>query len=291
MSGARAVGYNEAVQMWFKVAAVLVACASCRGGDTAGDEVDASHPGSDAAGGEPDASPADAASPTSPPPRQTADRFVFLEDNGSVRVSFRPDDEGPGSCFIEWLAGCEVQDCDYSGPSDARSHAGEITIETPEDVAILVPNPDTGEYSSSESVTWSAGDEITITASGGDVPAFSADLRGPAALNPIDPNFSQSLQVDRASPLEFRWEGGTEEVSPGLRCSAEDGRVVLARCPVPAESGIGSIPVEILERLPACDSTFVFLVSEHRQELEPGGFYVRVGARGSLFASSAELVD
>jgi hypothetical protein len=241
------------------------------------------------AGDRPDAAASDAAPAGPPPPRQTADRMVFAQNGGLIRAQFVADDEGPGSCLIKWMNGCEVQDCDYSQEPRALQQAGPITLQSPAATVLLEPNPDTGEYPGNQSISWAAGDAVLIEAAGGDLPAFQTTLRGPADLVAIEPEFSGTLAIDRDAPLEFRWSGGTEMANPGLRCTADGGRAVQVRCPAPAESGEGQIPSEVLQDLPACGSAYVFLMTEHRVELEPDDRHVRVGVRSSVSFTFAEL--
>jgi hypothetical protein len=230
-----------------------------------------------------DASAIDAAPP--PPPRLTADNVIFVTREGQTVVQFRPDDEGPGSCLIEWVHGCEIQDCNTEQVPAPLPHAGEITIVSAEDAHVLSPPG----YSAFTPISWSPGDPITISATGADIPAFEVELRGPAPLVVREPDLASPVQVSRDEPLAFAWDGGSELTNVGVQCVESLARRVQVRCPVSAEAGQAEIPAAVLQDLPTCQTGLVFLLTEHRVEIEPGGMFLRVGVRGSLDYAAAGI--
>jgi hypothetical protein len=262
--------------LFLRLAAVaVIACACGSVKEVAGDGA--------AAGDAPPA--ADAPPPDAALPRRLADSVIFLSSLGA-NIRFSADTEGPGSCLSEYVEGCEIQTCLDGGGSLPLPHAGLITTTSAAGVIMFEPDED-GLYSS-ESVLWSDGEEVTITAAGDQVPAFEEVLVGPGNIaTVVAPPFGGGLVISRAEPLEVEWTGAEEFGGIAIRC--DQAGSIQVRCPFDSGTS-GVVPVAALERLPACVSANVTVFTENRRLVEPAPeWLIRVALRGGLHPTTATI--
>jgi hypothetical protein len=155
-------------------------------------------------------------------------------------------------CKVSEHGACVVYDDCVSDPDRTRPEAGELGVDTADGRFTQKLSPDAnGAYTfGDEADIFSAGDTITASFAGGDVPAF--DLAGvfPAPLvlsEPVVPTDGSDLVVARATDLTFRWTGGS--AGTVFSVSQDTLSPALLRCAVPSESGVLTVPASALAEL------------------------------------------
>jgi hypothetical protein len=256
--------------------AAAVACGS--GGGGAGD---------DAGSGDDGASAGDAGSPDAAGPVRLARAFVFAHRAQYTSVAFGTDTEGPGSCVVESVAGCELQTCVIGTPAPPAPTAGAVTITSPDGDFLYTPD-DQGAYPTAPAVTWNPGDTVSVAATGDSIAAFTASVTGPASITSVSaPEFNGGVVVPRDQPLAFAWDGADAGVNAVVRCEAET--LYQLRCVFPAGVMSSAVPAEALGRLPACPAAGLFLLTEDRTVVSAGDLTIRFAARGPMFSGNATL--
>jgi hypothetical protein len=135
------------------------------------------------------------------------------------------------------------------GDDRAAVGAGDLTFtvagQAPFTVAAPVP---VGRYSSPHPFSL---DKLTVSATGGTVPAFEADLTTspPSSVQMIQPPIGSgsSPDVSRTTDLSLQWKGGT---SGDLVVGISGSGVLSVGCVFPATDGHGTIPSTALAVLP-----------------------------------------
>ena len=269
--------------------AIVAAHAGCRltSGEVTG--VDAGETGGVEDDAQPDASGA--------APVRAGNSFLTLHDSdgyATMRAQFWAAASGPGSCSFEEVAGCRLSICEQL-PDGPRPHAGNITVRSPDSEGVLVPG-ENGDYPLVDdvgAVTWSPGEEIEVSAAGGEVPAFQVTLIGSASIDDVlSPDLDGDvavIPVPRDQPFRFEWAGADESVHALASCQPSETTRLQVRCELSPGAHAGVIPPEALSRLPAgCPEGDLWLTTEAQQLVElDGGWLVRVHARGPLYGSEA----
>jgi hypothetical protein len=254
-------------------------CVGCGGDDDGGAAGDGGQPDDGSPGGD---APIDAAGP-----RRIADSVVFVQRAVSSQIRFSDDPEGAASCLAEPVAGCEIQTCSSDVITPPRPDAGQVTV-TPARAAgqSYLPDAD-GTYPGTPAVTWEEGEEVTIEAEGGDVPAFRVDLTGPGDVTSVVAPVFPNPVIRRDEALLVEWTGTESLVGIAIRCPEAD--PVQVRCPLP-DGATGQVPVAALRRLPACADASLSVFTEDRQVVEPGPEWpIRVATRGAILTTTATV--
>ena len=255
-------------------------CVACGGDDDGGPAGDGGQVGGDASPGT-DA-PIDAAGP-----RRIADSVIFVQRGISSTIRFSDDPEGAGSCLTEPVAGCEIQTCSTEMVPPPRPEAGPVSVTAARgDGESYLPDAD-GTYPATPAVSWEDGEEVTIEAEGGEVPAFRVDLAGPGDVTSVVTPLFPNPIVRRDQALLVEWTGAESFVAIAIRCP--QGESVQVRCPFP-DGTTGQVPVAALQRLPACAGASLSVFTEDRQVIEPGPEWpIRVGTRGAILTTTATV--
>lgn len=207
-----------------------------------------------------DAAPADAAPDVffSLPdawPTGTYEGVVFLRQGHDdfVGASFA---DGPilGPVLRE-AGGCVLQDWD---PDLRWYSAGAITVAGADAPITLTPDGPAPEARySGASATWAPGATLTVTAAGGDVPAFSGQVVAPAALDA----FIAPSSLSRSQPATIDWTAGDGDAvwiwiyTVGATTATEH----VLRCTVP-DTGSATVPAEALALLSAAEDAGLVLL-------------------------------
>lgn len=217
-------------------------------------------------------------------PHRIADSAVLIGRDVDSQIRFSADTDGPGSCLSEEVAGCEMQTCIGGEHPLPRPDAGVVSVLPTRGTPTSYPPDADGLYPSLPAASWDDGDDVTIAAAGGEVPAFSEVLTGPADVESVVTSYPDPIPRDQ--PLAVEWTGADSLVAIAIVCPMPP-RVQL-RCPFP--DGLrGEVPVAAMERLPACEGT-VNLFSEDRRVIEPGpDWLVRVALRGLVDTTPATI--
>jgi hypothetical protein len=146
--------------------------------------------------------------------------------------------------------GCFTYDFDAgfafdAGPSSAiLASAGTLTISSPSQQLVLPP--DSGYFSYGGAPLFSAGDLVTISATGAEVPAFNTSITAPAAVVVTGlPSDGGALLIDRQSGYTVTWTGATSDVYVELV-----GGNVFIFCQPPAGASSQVFPPSALAGVP-----------------------------------------
>jgi hypothetical protein len=228
-------------------------------------------------------------------PARSGDSYVTLDNGATMSAAFWPDSTGAGSCTREEVGGCTLSRCEGTPEDVPLPDAGSIAIATADDEGLLQPDAE-GRYplvGREDAVSWTAGQQIHIDASGGAVPAFELALDGPGEIEEILAplwGIGDFLVVSRAEPLQFEWTGPDEYVAAFVLCRPGNEVRLQVRCPFADGSRSAAISSEALSRLPAgCPEAFVALTAENRHYLEAGDYLVKIAARGRLHGTQSVL--
>ncbi|MBN2196718.1 MAG: hypothetical protein JW751_28170 [Polyangiaceae bacterium] len=152
-----------------------------------------------------------------------------------------------------------------------------ITAEPPGFEMTLVRDT-TGAYStSSVSGGLSGGEEVVVSASGGEVPAFTTTVNYPLALLLTQPSPSSDesvISVSRSADLVLTWDRGASGVSFVVQGAG------AASFAAPSEDGTLTIAASRLAALPA-DAELLLLTSA-RQSVTAGEYDIAVATAGAV---------
>jgi hypothetical protein len=167
--------------------------------------------------------------------------------NGSVKPS----------CTPVRIGDCIVDNCTGLDPNASRLSAGTITVDSPA-AGIHIAAIDNGQgYSSTTGdKAFGGGEAVTVSASGGDIPAFSLSMQVPLMLlidQPTVPTLTSTtvaVQAPRAAPLTLTWKRGAPGVFLVVQSLDIQGfgglGAVNARCFFDSTTGTGTVPAAVL---------------------------------------------
>jgi len=200
-----------------------------------------------------------------------------------------PDRVG-GTCQYAEYGCCRVADCTLYVDVDAMNEVGAGTIEVigAAQPVTVEPEPD-GQYPpvSGEGQLWEGGETLALAASGGEAPAFEANLRAPEAITVVEPvphKAGDSVVLSRGKPLSIRWSGATQgtvraSVSQTI-ASGTTYHTVSVNCWYEAASGLGVVPAEAMAAVPAGPDGDFDLRAREEVTLVESGWSITLGAVG-----------
>jgi hypothetical protein len=161
--------------------------------------------------------------------------------------------------------------------------AGTITMRVAGRTVVLSPSDDHTypAWQDASAALWSGGEELTIEASGAEVPAFSGTLTAPPPLTVRAPALSQSgamLSIRRADGLELAWdpvEFGTVVIA--LSGVASGGGRAVVTCTFPAGAGVATIPALALAAVEAGGGSLT-VATRSMQKVEVGDYAIQLQA-------------
>jgi len=131
--------------------------------------------------------------------------------------------------------------------------AGVITVSGGAMPIMLTPQSGGGGYAAfhGTSPLWSGGESITVSAAGGEVPAFAATTTAPGTATLTMPA-ARPTTIARGSDLMLSWNGSGIGLVEVLLSAASAGMpAVEVHCRYPLAAGHGVVPAAILANLPA----------------------------------------
>jgi len=205
------------------------------------------------------------------------------EIDWTAGAAFGASVTSPPSCTQTTSSNCEVVMCGPLGPDGGippDPDAGVITfsggaIQTP---IALSPDAD-GHYSQVFGVgrIFSAGDSITVSAAGGEIPAFSSPVIAPSDIVVTGPSLGTSeMPIAGAQDLTFTWTGGTVGIVVlELLWNPTSTSSHAVACRFAATAGTGEIPKA---QLPAVGMTgHVVVVPTNEIDVSAGTMLVHTG--------------
>ena len=183
--------------------------------------------------------------------------FVFFSTTpagaGSVGAVFDGTPVPAAPCQVTTVYGaCVVSTCPSGADAGAAPGAGTLTFAAPSlEGGVTVDAGAAGFYElGTPGPLFAPGDMLTVTASGGVVPAFGPlGVMAPGAITLTSPDpGGGAVVVPTSSDFGFAWTGGSAESAAVLTASGVtgDGSVVLVRCSYVAITGEGILPSPVL---------------------------------------------
>jgi len=168
-------------------------------------------------------------------------------------ASFQKASADTVHCQTSESGPCHVTICpDSQGDEDggAPLSAGTITIAGGSAPLKLELSDVSAVYQSSQTdVTFTAGATATVSATGGDVPAFD----GKTAKVPADITVGTDYAtIDYTKDMTVTWTGGTDG-KVGVTLVAADTSIATIACTFDASAGTGTIPKAAFASFPKCD--------------------------------------
>jgi len=111
-------------------------------------------------------------------------------------------------------------------------------------------------YASGDSALFTGGETLQLTAVGGSkIGAFSTELTAPTNLQLTSPSIApgNALDITRSDQLTFQWTGGNADTSTQVHIKTRppEATFVDILCSWPSTLGEGSIPLMVMQKLPA----------------------------------------
>lgn len=224
--------------------------------------------------------------------------FVSIRSNIAppqtrIVATFLPG--GPAyHCPEQVFGDCVFVNCTPRRPADPlpAPTSGVITIAGGAAPVSLSPLADgTYDVVTQSTSLWSGGETLTVSSTGGDVPAFNGAVGAPMRVTVTSPATDVAdWKLARGEDLTLTWTGGSggEVVVLFGTMATEDPNEV--ECHFQASAGQGVVPTAALEMLPAGDGYFS-VASRHVTPLAAGTWSVRVKAESDAVTGTGALVQ
>jgi hypothetical protein len=184
--------------------------------------------------------------------------LTYFGGEALVTGSFTSDPKAqPKDCTTTTSGSCALVDCPtQTPPPTTLVSAGQLEIYggTPE-VSIQV-DPNGGVYAANKPAptgkSFVPAARVTVRASGGDVPAFDANVDFPEVVLMSAPALGSGATAQRSQDLPLAWTRGSAGRTVEVVLSGRTAdRTQKITCELPAETGKGAIPATLLGKLPA----------------------------------------
>jgi hypothetical protein len=189
----------------------------------------------------------------------------------------------PASCVkTESRGACTTLLCAVSGVVDQPS-AGTITIHVGDRTVTLAPGADHTypAWQDATSALFSAGETLSIEASGADVPAFSGTVVAPQVPTiraPVLPPDGAPLAVARSADLALTWDAAAGvSIELTLSGAASDGQRAVALCSFDGSSGAASVPASALGAVQAGAGS-LSIAARSAHEIDVGDYAIQLHA-------------
>jgi len=222
--------------------------------------------------------------------------FVTLSSDATppralVNAAFFSD--GPAfDCTETKLGACSYFACSSRTLPATTPHAGQISVAGASAPVTLAPTTD-GFYDGStiQQSLWTGAEVLTISATGGEIPAFSETLIAPRRATVSAPSFAASPWVlDRAQPLALAF-GGTDSESLVITIGSLDSGFDIAEleCTFSTAAGQGTIGADALRLLPP-GMGYYEVWTENKKVLAKSTYTVTLRAQSHALQSGAQLI-
>jgi hypothetical protein len=178
--------------------------------------------------------------------------LMIMQDLPAANASSGP------TCTPIRYGDCIVDNCTGVDPNQARLSAGVITVDSPAAGVHIgaAPNTASDYLSMPGDKAFGGGEAFTVSANGGDIPAFSVNMQAPLLLlvdQPTKPTLaptSVAVAAPHAEPLTLSWTRGVPGVFLVVQSLAIQGfgafGTVNARCFFDSQAGTGTVPAAVL---------------------------------------------
>jgi hypothetical protein len=178
--------------------------------------------------------------------------------------------------------------------------AGVITV-TGGSMTITLPDPTSGRYAPYQNAMatfFAGGETLTVSASGGAVPAFATMVTTPGKVTVTAPTptvmgIQSSLTIERTRDLAFSWMGGgAGNVMISISADASvgpGGGLTQAVCTFVATAGNGAIPAQALASFPMNGSGSFTVTTINSAMVTAGAWHIDVVATSAAVVSDGTL--
>jgi hypothetical protein len=194
-----------------------------------------------------------------------------FSNEGTARFVRAPVDGTTFPCTTEDLTGtfCKVRTCTggTQSPAEVVEDAGLMDVQANTVSVMHIEFSKTLKtYSTQEKdlptdkTIYNPGDTITIFGSGFEAPSFNGDVIAPAPLtvsSPTPGTAGGSIPIDTSGPLNMTMSGGgSGSLEVTIRSASKTNPLIntTVTCVMPAGSTTGSIPSDVLKKLPVADA-------------------------------------
>jgi hypothetical protein len=215
---------------------------------------------------------------------QVGRRFDSL--SGAIEASARfsaKDAVDTSDCTLEKFGDCQVSNCTSNGKTATPApYAGDITITDGGMVDVKLSTTPGQNYSqpSGTGGGLSGGELLTVSASGGDVPAFNTQIAVPLVITisapAVDDMGSAPIPASGDLALTFDNRAADGETGTKLYVIGGSGTTTLY-CVLPTETGSASVPALALDKLRGGSGKLTLLTTRTKQ-IQAGAFTVNVAA-------------
>jgi hypothetical protein len=168
--------------------------------------------------------------------------------------------------------------------------AGTLTFnDDAKTLATLTYSQSVGAYDTSSvtkpSLAWAAGDTLSVSATGGAIPAFSASIQVPEPITGVSPAFSleKDINVAPSGAFVIHWtpaaDDGTMSMVLGYDVESHPGTI---GCTAPQSAGTITVPASVMKELTggAAGSGTISLVKTVSKPVSVTGASVKIQATG-----------
>jgi hypothetical protein len=199
-------------------------------------------------------------------------------------------DPAAAGCTTDMSGSCSYKSCmaidSGVAPLPTYVSAGSITVSGGSIPSGTVLTKDDGGIYSMMAVGMDVvvknGDTITVSATGGDVPAFTAlkVVAAPSYMLTSPPCSTDCGPLDRTTDLPVTWTGLNDGKIHITLFTASGGPSQTIACDFPASDGKGTIPTSLLSKLPSTGSVGVNVESLNDAQTVPGDYGVTLHFQG-----------
>jgi hypothetical protein len=196
----------------------------------------------------------------------TVQAFLFIAHprHVTINANFPLVTGSEADCTDSQFGECSLSHCAFAPSTDPRQHVGTVTLDGPEAGVHVVSVPDdTGHYLESENSmgSFSGGEALAVTASGGTLPGFTLNGQFPLLLLVSQPVTAAGTlgvalaTLPRTAPITLTWTRGVPNVyfrvQPLSPIIEADGSYTNFSCAFDSMAGTGSIDSALLSQIPA----------------------------------------
>jgi hypothetical protein len=134
---------------------------------------------------------------------------------------------------------------------------------------------------------YASGDELSVDATGDDVPAFTGSVVAPAHATLTSPS-SDDLVFSLDEDLDFTWdvEGTGGRLLASLDVYNDDGSYAILYCDWPMDDGAASMPAAFMAEMPPTDGALLSMYDWAVSSVEAGDWVIEVAVQGTTQGDS-----
>ena len=154
----------------------------------------------------------------------------------------------------------------------------------------LTPQSDNSYTTATQStIRWRSQDQISVTASGADVPGFTTNVTMPPSITVNSPSAFTALTITRSSGFSTRWTQASTGSVIVVIAQGVTGSLTAISCIYPTSAGQATIDPSLLNALAPGETTLVAVKPTGQMTLSAVPYPVTVAANNIGYASTATV--